>query len=46
MQKLKPVSVDLKFGLILGLVIIVTAVVGFVSKWKEFTKLLYRAMSC
>ncbi|MDI3320965.1 GGDEF domain-containing protein [Pinibacter soli] len=32
----KPIGIELKFGLIIGLVIIATAVVGTFAKWKEF----------
>lgn len=32
----KPVSIEVKFGLIIGLIIIATAVIGTFAKWKEF----------
>jgi GGDEF domain-containing protein len=32
----KPIAVELKFGLIIGLIIIATAVIGTFAKWKEF----------
>ncbi len=32
----KPIAVELKFGLIVGLIIIVTAIIGTFAKWKEF----------
>jgi diguanylate cyclase (GGDEF)-like protein len=35
----KPISIELKFGLIIGLVIIVTALIGTIAKWKEFSDL-------
>lgn len=39
MAKLKPIAIDLKFGLIIGLVILATAIVGMFSKWKDFYEL-------
>ena len=39
MARPKPIAIELKFGLIIGLVIIATAIVGTVAKWKEFYEL-------
>lgn len=36
MKRPKPIGVELKFGLIIGLIIILTAIIGTFSKWKEF----------
>jgi GGDEF domain-containing protein len=36
MARPKPIGIELKFGLIVGLVIIVTAIIGTIAKWKEF----------
>lgn len=35
----KPVAVELKFGLIIGIVVVATAAIGTVTKWKEFYEL-------
>ena len=32
----KPVEIELKFGLIIGLIIIATAIIGTIVKWKDF----------
>ena len=39
MPKAKPIGIELKFGLIIGLVILVTAIVGTITKWQEFYNL-------
>ncbi len=39
MTRPKPITLELKFGLIIGLIIIVTAVIGTLSKWNEFYEL-------
>jgi len=36
MSKPKPVEIDPKYGLVFGIVILLTAVIGTISKWKEF----------
>lgn len=36
MTRPKPISIEFKFGLIIGLIIIVTAIIGTFAKWKEF----------
>jgi len=36
MAKPKPIEIEPKFGLIIGLIIIATAVIGTIAKWKEF----------
>ena len=32
----KPIGIELKFGLIIGLIILVTAITGTIAKWQEF----------
>lgn len=39
MARIKPIAVELKFGLIIGLIILVTAIIGVLSKWNDFYKL-------
>jgi diguanylate cyclase (GGDEF)-like protein len=36
MTRPKPISIELKFGLIVGLIILATAIIGTLSKWKDF----------
>jgi GGDEF domain-containing protein len=36
MPRPKPIGVEPKYGLIVGIVIIVTAIIGTITKWKEF----------
>lgn len=39
MARLKPISIELKFGLIIGLIIVITAVLAVFSEWNDFYKL-------
>src|ERR1044072_3407734 len=39
MARPKPIGIELKFGLLTGLIILATAIVGTISKWKEFYEL-------
>lgn len=39
MKRIKPISLDLKYGLILGLVTISTVIFGTISQWKDFYEL-------
>ncbi|WP_336513812.1 hypothetical protein [Pollutibacter soli] len=32
----KPIGIELKFGLIIGLIVVSTAVIGIFAKWAEF----------
>jgi GGDEF domain-containing protein len=36
MTRPKPIGIELKSGLIIGLVILATAIIGMIAKWKEF----------
>ncbi len=39
MARPKPIRIELKFGLIIGLIIILTAIIGIFAEWKEFYNL-------
>lgn len=36
MERPKPIAIELKLGLIIGLIILATAFIGMIVKWKEF----------
>jgi GGDEF domain-containing protein len=36
MSRLKPIAIELKFGLLIGLIILATTLIGTISKWQEF----------
>jgi GGDEF domain-containing protein len=38
MAKVKPIAIELKSGLIIGAIILLTAIVGTISKWNDFYK--------
>jgi GGDEF domain-containing protein len=40
MLKPKPIIIELKFGLIIGCIILISGVIGTITKWKEFYKLI------